>query len=141
MPINESLMRVFIATHICEHTGHGVPIIVDSYGEDAFEITGSTVKVTLKYKFEKNRLSKICDDNLDQTSLRVLNYLAYNSSSTLIEASESLGIKRGTLGKIVVKLQDQGYIIRKGSKKKGYWEVLSKKSKTDEIDGRHQSED
>lgn len=141
MPINESLMRVFIATRICEHTGHGIPIIVDSYGQDAFEITGSTVKVTLKYKFEKNRLSKLYDDNLDSTSLRVLNYLAYNSGSTLTEASESLGIKRGTLGKIVVRLQDQGYIIRKGSKKTGYWEVLSKKSKTDAIDDGHQSED
>ena len=53
MPINESLMRLFIAAGISEHIGHGVPVIVKEYGRDAFEITGGTVKVTLKYRFEK----------------------------------------------------------------------------------------
>ena len=49
MPVNEPLMRAFISAGLSEHTGHGIPVIVNSYGRDAFEITGGIIRVTLRF--------------------------------------------------------------------------------------------
>ena len=48
-PVNESLMRAFIAAGLCEHTGHGVPVITEKYGRGAFKITGGYVLVTIPF--------------------------------------------------------------------------------------------
>ena len=127
MPINESLMRVFIAAGVSEHTGHGIPIIVQGYGREAFEITGGTVKVTLKYRFDKKGLNISESGNGDyrRNSVIIMQYMAANPKCTLTELSETTGLKRGTLGKTVVKMQEQGLIIRKGSKRNGTWEVIA----------------
>ena len=123
MPVNESLMRVFIAAGISEHTGHGVPIIVKKYGQEAFEITGGTVKVILRYKFEKNSLT-VQEQRPDSEVEEILQYLAEDPKLTLSHLSEITGIKRGTLGKLIVDLQSKGLLSREGSKKSGSWKVL-----------------
>lgn len=123
MPVNESLMRVFIAAGISEHTGHGVPIIVKKYGHEAFEITGGTVKVILRYKFEKNSLT-VQEQRPDSEVEEILQYLAEDPKLTLSHLSEITGIKRGTLGKLIVDLQSKGLLSREGSKKSGSWKVL-----------------
>jgi len=53
-----------------------------------------------------------------------MQYMAANPKCTLGELSEAIGIKRGTLGNIVIRIQDEGLIIREGAKKKGTWEVI-----------------
>ena len=124
MPINESLMRLFISAGISEHTGHGVPVIVKEYGRDAFDITGGTVRVTLKYRFEKNGLIiHNIPKRADTDTARILQYLSSNPRSTLSELSDVVGIKRGTLGKIIVRLQDEGVLVREGSKRSGSWKI------------------
>ena len=123
MPVNESLMRVFIAAGISEHTGHGVPIIVKKYGQEAFEITGGTVKVILRYKFEKNSLT-VQEQRPDSEVEEILQYLAEDPKLTLSHLSEITGIKRGTLGKLIIDLQSKGLLSREGSKKSGSWKVL-----------------
>ena len=123
MPVNESLMRVFIAAGISEHTGHGVPIIVKKYGHEAFDITGGTVKVILRYKFEKNSLT-VQEQRPDSEVEEILQYLAEDPKLTLSHLSEITGIKRGTLGKLIVDLQSKGLLSREGSKKSGSWKVL-----------------
>ena len=123
MPVNESLMRVFIAAGISEHTGHGVPIIVKKYGQEAFDITGGTVKVILRYKFEKNSLT-VQEQRPDSEVEEILQYLAEDPKLTLSHLSEITGIKRGTLGKLIIDLQSKGLLSREGSKKSGSWKVL-----------------
>ncbi len=123
MPVNESLMRVFIAAGISEHTGHGVPIIVKRYGHEAFEITGGAVKVILRYKFEKNSLM-VQEQRPDSEVEEILQYLTEDPKLTLSHLSEITGIKRGTLGKLIVDLQSRGLLSREGSKKSGSWKVL-----------------
>ena len=53
----------------------------------------------------------------DTDTARILQYLSSNPRSTLSELSEVVGIKRGTLGKIIVRLQDEGMLVREGSKR------------------------
>ena len=136
MPINESLMRIFIAAGISEHTGHGVPVIVREYGREAFAITGGTVKVTLRYRFEKNgsMVQHSLKDKNSETA-KILQYLSINPECTLSELSEIVGIKRGTLGKIIIKLQQEGILAREGSKRSGSWKVMQNNNTSEPKNG------
>lgn len=40
------------AVHISEHTGHGIPIIVNKYGQEAFEITNDYINVIIPFDKE-----------------------------------------------------------------------------------------
>lgn len=61
-PVNEDLSVIFLATHLSERIGKGVPLIVSKYGRDAFEINESSIKVTIpynwKHKFEADIVEK-----------------------------------------------------------------------------------
>lgn len=46
------------------------------------------------------------------------------SPMQLAELSEIVGIKRETLGKIIIKLQQEGVLAREGSKRSGSWKVM-----------------
>lgn len=48
-PVNEELMRIFMACGIVEQSGHGVPLIVKEYGEKAYTIEGDFIKVTIPF--------------------------------------------------------------------------------------------
>ena len=50
LPVNEKLAEIFVQLHISEKSGRGVPKIVEIYGEDAFDITNNTIKVTIPYE-------------------------------------------------------------------------------------------
>mgnify|MGYP001293383966 CR=1 FL=1 len=48
-PRNAVLMRVFLNLGIVEHTGHGIPMIVEKYGREAFNIHQNYIDVTLPF--------------------------------------------------------------------------------------------
>ena len=48
-PVNEELMRIFMACGIVEQSGHGVPLIVKEYGEKAYTFEGDFIKVTIPF--------------------------------------------------------------------------------------------
>ena len=43
-PRNSTLMRVFLNMGLTEHTGHGVPTIINKYSKDVFEIKDNYIK-------------------------------------------------------------------------------------------------
>ena len=45
-------MRIFLSMNLVEHTGHGVPTIVNKYGEEAFEIEDNYIKCTIPFDRE-----------------------------------------------------------------------------------------
>ncbi len=42
-------MKIFNQLDIVGHTGHGIPIIVDKYGKDSFEISDNHIMVTIHF--------------------------------------------------------------------------------------------
>ena len=48
-PRNSALMRFFLSLGIVEHTGHGIPMIVEKYGREAFDIHASYIDVTIPF--------------------------------------------------------------------------------------------
>lgn len=125
MPVNESLMRTFIAVGLCEHTGHGVPVVTKFYGKEAYRLTGGCVTVTLM--FTNRRIasqyrspSTAC---LSKNEHLVLSMLAEHPDYSLDRVAEFTGLARPTVGKIVPELRKRGLVERKGSNRDGVWIV------------------
>ncbi len=125
MPVNKSLMRVFIQAGLTEHTGHGVPVIVSSYGEGAFDIGPSTVVVVMR--FGRARIaSRLRQDNvmpMTDRELRVLDAIRIDPKGSFEDISIITGISKSTIAKIAVKLKERGMIERVGNRRNGYWKV------------------
>lgn len=124
MPVNESFMRAFIMTGLSEHTGHGIPRITKTYGEEAFDISNSGIKVTLRFAFV--RLSaglKKGRPVLTDNERMILDDLKLNPSMTLDDVAKDARLNRSYVGKTVMKLKNMGLLERVGSNKKGMWRV------------------
>ena len=55
-------MRIFLNMGLTEHTGHGIPTIVNKYGKEAFEIESDYIRCIIP--FEKDILEQINNKNV-----------------------------------------------------------------------------
>ena len=117
-------MRIFIAAGICEHTGHGVPVIAEKYGRDAFKISEGSVRVTLPFKNARsNVMLRKKSSGLSESESKILNILSMEPEMTLDRVSELTGIGYSNVKRIVSDLKRIGCLSREGSKKSGRWVV------------------
>ena len=125
MPVNDSLMRVFIQTGFAEHTGHGIPVITSAYGKDAFRISDGSICVTLRFKHVRYSASLRENMNVPLTDkeMAVLDAIRMYPKGTLDEYSRVTGISTSTIGKITVRLKEKKLIERVGNKRSGFWKV------------------
>ena len=133
-PRNEQLMDIFKRLGIVEHTGHGIPTIIKIYGKDVFDINDNLIRVTIPFNKEvlKNHgvisgaISGVVNEegSLSIEEQRILDALKINSQLTTKELSEILSIPFRSVQRYVAHLRLDNYIVRKGSNKTGYWEVL-----------------
>lgn len=125
MPVNESLMLLFTSAHIAEHTGHGVPVVVDSYGRGSYEFNGGSICVRLKFSARRlpARLREDAVKGLTPRDVLILTTLKSRPDITLRDVAEQTGIGLSTVQKTVPRLRSMGLVERKGSKNHGVWEV------------------
>lgn len=81
---------------LTEHTGHGIPTIVEKYGKDVFEIENNYIRCTIP--FNQDIIEQIDNKNvglnvrlnvgLNKTEKKVVECLIENPSFTSIELSE-----------------------------------------------------
>ena len=126
MPVNEALFRIFSISDFAEQSGHGIPTIVNKYSKNAFNISGSTILVTLPFAFVPDSVSarkvrEIESANLKETHRKILDYLLNNPNSSLEEVAKHVGLSVSGVKKIVASLQESGFIKRVGPKKGGHW--------------------
>ncbi len=129
IPVNKSLLNLFIIAGFAEQSRHGVPIIVTECGTSAFSFDDGMLKVTLKYRFEPDsviarqardrRLAKITANQQ-----RVMDYFTAHPDATLTETAAALDISLGGVKKIVARLQSLDLLHREGSKRKGRWQTV-----------------
>lgn len=128
-PVNELLARIFIQLGLIEQTGHGVLLIVDKYGKEAFGFLDHFLRVSLPY----SRLLKVDHkvdhkvDNiilLSHTQHKVIELLRTKPDLTGKEISVELSLSIQAVKKNMQKLKELGYIRRVGSNKTGHWEVI-----------------
>ena len=127
-PRNATLMRIFLSMGLTEHTGHGIPTIVEKYGKDVFEIESNYIRCTIP--FEKEVMSQIDNKNvglnvgLNRTEKKVIEYLIENPSITSTEIAEQIGVTKRTVERTFKSLQDKNILERIGSKRDGNWIVV-----------------
>lgn len=131
-PRNQSLMRIFLHMGLTEHTGHGIPTIVETYGKDVFEIESNYIRCTIPFSQEvlDHMYDKHVESNaslpigLNRTEKKVIERLIENPCVTSIGLAEKIGVTRRTIERAFKSLQEKDVIERIGAKRDGNWVVV-----------------
>ena len=128
-PRNQQLMKIFNQLDISDHTGHGIPIIVEKYGKEVFKITDNYIMVTIPFNKEVLATMNVginvgINVDLDKMERFILDEIIKNPQITATELSIMIEKSKRTAERHIKALQEKGYIIREGSNKTGYWKVL-----------------
>lgn len=140
-PRNSTLMRIFLAMGLTEHTGHGIPTIINRYGKDVFEIDDHYIRCTVP--FDEEVLAHIMTSHvgldvglnvgLNKTEKAVIKLLLENPSHNAEALAKKIGVTKRTIERTYASLQKKGFLERVGSKRDGSWLVIN--SKNDRING------
>lgn len=125
-PVNKALQTIFTQLDYAEQTGHGIPIIVSTYGRKAFTISESFLTVTIPYAFmpkwvSGSGISEKAVLSLTDTQKKILGCIKRNPKANAEEISKEIGMSLSTVKKSTARLVELGFIIREGSKRNGYW--------------------
>ena len=96
--------------------GKNSEILREEYGE-------STEKVRRKYG---ESTEKIYDYELSNTQKKMISLLLEDEGLSAVKIAKQLGLGNSTVEKNMKKLKEKGLLIRHGSPKNGYWEVVKK---------------
>lgn len=128
-PRNTTLMRIFLSIGLTEHTGHGIPTIINKYGKEVFEITDNYIRCTIP--FEKRVLDKILKNDvgmnvgmnvgLNNTEKEVMKFLIENGNYTAVDLSKKIDVTPRTIERAFKSLQEKKILSRIGSKRNGTW--------------------
>lgn len=130
VPINNRLLSIFISADFSEQTGHGVPKIVEYYGEKAFNIENGIIIVTLPFNYESdksliNKTALKYLDSINDNQKKALEYLKDHPFAKLNELSSYLNLSLGGVKKMVSTLINKKLLTRVGPKRKSQWIVSS----------------
>lgn len=64
------------------------------------------------------------DDTVNDTVKTILTLIEQNPSITYEELTKKIGKSRRTVSRIITELKENNTIVRKGSDKTGYWEII-----------------
>ena len=132
-PRNVTLMRIFLSMNLVEHTGHGVPTIVEKYGENSFEIEDNYIKCTIpfdtevmEYRIQNGGLPQNggLNGGLKPSDKKVLGHILISPDDTAAQIAEKCGIGKRTVERSLASLQENGVIERIGGKRDGCWIVI-----------------
>ena len=126
-PVNSKLQKIFGQLGYVEQTGHGVPIIINNYGKQAFDIMDNYINVTIPFNYEKKSIIGIDVDNeisINEAEQRVINYISKNSDITIRELVDISGYSDGYIRKMLKALKEKNVIERRGGNKAGKWIII-----------------
>ncbi len=128
VPVNKSLLTIFMACGYAEQTECGIPTIVENYGRNAFSFDDGMLKVTIPLAFKRPdvvaRESVNLLENksyLTENQRKVYEILKEDGKRSLSEVAELTGLSLAGVKKICLKLQEYKLLERSGSKKTGEW--------------------
>lgn len=128
MPVNKSLLTIFMVAKLAEQSGHGIPTIVDKYGRGVFSFDDGMLKVTIPLSFERAEVITrkemiLLKKGLTDNQQKVYDALKKDGNLSLEEIAKQTGLSVGGVKKICQKLQEYGILDRNGSKRDGVWIV------------------
>lgn len=130
-PRNIRLMKIFSDLDIVDHTGHGVPIIIEKYGREAFEISENHIIVTIPFDLDVMKSINVgvnvgvnVDVNLNKVEKQILELILNDPTLTAEKISIAIDKTKRTAERYLKSLQEKGYIERSGSDKNGIWKII-----------------
>ena len=130
-PRNARLMKIFSDLDIVDHTGHGVPIIIEKYGREAFDISDNHIIVTIPFNQEVVNSINVgvnvgvnVDENLNEIERKIIGLVLNDPTLTAEKISGHIEKSKRTVERYLKALQEKGYIERIGTDKKGNWKVI-----------------
>ena len=130
-PRNVKLMKIFSDLDIVDHTGHGIPIIIENYGKGVFEISDNYIIVSIPFneKVAKEiktgiNVSLETDLKLNKIEQKITLLLLKDPTLTTDKIAALLHKTKRTAERYLKGLKEKGYIKREGADKKGNWVVL-----------------
>ena len=122
-PVNLELQQIMVQLDYIEQTGHGVPLIVSKYGKEVFDITENFITVTIPLnKGKRNDVGK--NWTIDGKDEEILMLMKEDGSISVNEISKRINLGTTMLTKRIRRLKEEGFVERRGSKKKGKWVVI-----------------
>ncbi len=132
VPVNRSLSDIFLQLHVSERSGRGVPKIVERYGRGVYEFGASWISVTLPFErvvtdappSVERDVGQLQEASLSPVRARIIALMRDNPNITQKRMSEKLGLGHTAVADNISWLRDNGYVVREGSRKAGWWRVL-----------------
>ena len=137
MPMNRGLFTICLVLKIVEQSGHGVPIIVEKYGKEAYDFSSDSIVVTLKFPFKFRGVVNKSESKFTpkknpkekpqrkQIEIDIIKLIENNPSITANEITEKLELTIDSVRHYINKLKKQNVIKREGSTKAGKWVIIS----------------
>lgn len=128
-PINIKLQKIFGQLGYVEQTGHGIPLIIRSYGKQAFTITKNYINVTIPLSTRNEQTTKKVKNKVDEkldlneSQKQILSLIEQNPKYTITDLMGLTNLSRSYISKIISQLKDKNIITRTGSKKNGIWKI------------------
>jgi len=129
IPRNSTLMRIFLSIGLVEHTGHGIPTIVERYGKDVFEIADNYIRCVIPFDEEVMSHRNVginvgINVGLKPSEQKVLSTIIEHPDDSAVTMAEKIGISTRTVERSLAKLQKLCLIERIGGKRNGRWIVI-----------------
>ncbi|MBR2216182.1 MAG: putative DNA binding domain-containing protein [Selenomonadaceae bacterium] len=121
-PVNAKLQKIFGQLNYVEQTGHGIPLIVGTYGKQAFDIMTNYINVTLPFNKAVKPLPDGTSD-LNDSQRKIFTLLKRNPAYTIKDLVQEAALSDGYVRKILTELKAKDCLQRVGSNKKGYWQT------------------
>ena len=151
-PVNESLAKIFIKLGLIEQTGHGVSMIVDRYGKEAFTFLDNFLRVTIPFSYDLNSylkpdvtenvtenvvedVAKIQEKKIRELlpgysrkkvirALDIVKMISDNPWISIDEMRISLDVTDRTIARYLAEMKAHKVIERVGPDKGGMWKTL-----------------
>ena len=125
-PVNESLFRISVMLGFTEHSGRGVPTIVERYGRDSISVEDQSVTVTIPFGFtpssQKTGSMRI-DADLTDNEMKLIKMVAGNENIRISDIADSMGISQSAVKRIIGSLKDKGILSNDGTNRKNIWVI------------------
>lgn len=123
-PVNEKLQKIFGQLGYVEQTGHGVLMIVNRYGREAFSLMENFLNVTIPFrKSIKENIVVNHEVKMDKAQKEIYDFLDKCPSAKIKDIENHLGYSDSYIRNKINWLKTNGFVERVGSKKTGSWMV------------------
>ena len=130
VPVNESLFRLSIMLGFSEHTGGGIPKIIERYGRDSIRIADDSVTIIIPYAFKPSYViaregSNVYGVDLGENERKILRYLMDNPHAKIAEIAECIDSNASAVKRLMATLKKKELLVREGTNRNARWIVKS----------------